>query len=343
VTESLLEAHGLHKAFPAGRAGLLGHRREPLRAVDGVDIRVDSGEVHGLVGESGCGKSTLGRLVLGLLKPDSGSVSFMGRDIAELEREDEGALRSGMQIVFQNPFSSLNPRLSIGSTLREVLRVRSPGGDIARRVGEALDEVGLPRDALRRYPRELSGGQLQRVGIARALLVRPRLLVADEILSSLDLSVQAQILNLLAGLRESRGLSMLLISHDLRVVEHVSDRVSVMYLGRLVETGPTEPLFSRPSHPYTKALMAAAPDPRRALLGGGARLGLPSAVILGEASLPAGLAGGPRGCRFAPRCPSRMSRCESEEPGLLDAGRGCRSACWLESKVPFALRSAAPD
>jgi oligopeptide/dipeptide ABC transporter ATP-binding protein len=241
-----------------------------------------------------------------------------------------------MQIVFQTPYSSLNPRLTVGSTLREVLRVRAPGGAAARsaeveeRVEAALAEVGLPRDALRRYPRELSGGQLQRIGIARALLVQPRLLVADEPLSSLDLSVQAQILNLLAAIRERRGLSMLLISHDLRVVERVSDRVSVMYLGRIVETGPTEAVFSGPSHPYTRELLAAAPDPRRALAAGRPRALKPAPVALGEPPGP-GRAGPslPRGCRFAPRCRLRMPRCAEEEPLLIDGagGRGC--ACWL--------------
>jgi oligopeptide/dipeptide ABC transporter ATP-binding protein len=333
----LIEAKALHKAFPAGRAGLLGGHTDFLRAVDGVDLSLGEGEVLGLVGESGCGKSTLGRLLLGLIEPDSGSVAFMGRDISELAREDEGRLRTGMQIVFQNPYSALNPRLTVGSTLREVLRVRegrdeargsgaSRRRDQARRVEDALGEVGLPVDALNRYPRELSGGQLQRVGIARALLVRPRLLIADEPLSSLDLSVQAQILNLLSLLRESRGLAMLLISHDLRVIEQVADRVSVMYLGRIVETGRSEGLFAEPLHPYTRALLAAAPDPRRAL----ARRGLgwaPRPAIADEPLEPRGLQR--RGCRFAPRCPYRMDRCAEEEPGLLGAGEGRAAACWL--------------
>jgi oligopeptide/dipeptide ABC transporter ATP-binding protein len=329
----LLEAVGLRKSFPAGRADLLGRRKNELRAVDGVDICVGDGEVHGLVGESGCGKSTLGRLLLGLIEPDGGTVSFMGREVAELAREDEAALRSGMQIVFQNPFSSLNPRLTVGSTLREVVRVRLRLPDAARRIDAALAEVGLPRDILPRYPRELSGGQLQRVGIARALLVRPRLLVADEPLSSLDLSVQAQILNLLADLREGLGLAMLLISHDLRVIERVADRVSVMYLGRIVETGPAGELFASPGHPYTRALIAAAPDPRRALLGGAAA----GPAIADEAPAPIGP---PAGCRFAPRCAHRMPRCAKEEPGLLDFGPGRLAACWLRGKLPEAARHA---
>jgi peptide/nickel transport system ATP-binding protein len=340
---ALIEARDLRKAFPAGRADFLGRRASSLCAVDGVDISVGEDEVHGLVGESGCGKSTLGRLLLGLLEPDSGTVSFMGRDLAALARgraspKEEGFFRSGMQVVFQNPYSSLNPRLTIGSTLREVLRVRSPGNDTAQRVEEALAEVGLPRDALRRYPRELSGGQLQRVGIARALLVRPRLLVADEPLSSLDLSVQAQILNLLASIREGRGLSMLLVSHDLRVVEQVSDRVSVMYLGRIVETGRAEEVFARASHPYTQALLASAPDVRRASQGGRALRGGHAkgvrAAVEAPDSPPSSGAPSParRGCRFAPRCPFKMPRCAEEEPSLIETGQGRSSACWLAEK-----------
>jgi peptide/nickel transport system ATP-binding protein/oligopeptide transport system ATP-binding protein len=333
----IVEGIGLHKRFAAGRSDILGRRRASLRAVDGVDIDVSEGEIHGLVGESGCGKSTLGRLLLGLLDCDSGTVRFMGRELAELARRDGRELRRSAQIVFQNPFSSLNPRLSIGSTLREVLRSRagraslagegrSASGregrsEIAQRVESGLAEVGLPLDVLHRYPRELSGGQLQRVGLARALLMRPRFIVADEPLSSLDLSVQAQILNLLAGLVESRALALLLVSHDLAVVAHVADRVSVMYSGRIVETGPTEALFASPRHPYTRALVAAAPDPRRAVRGG-AR----PPAIEGEPPDPAGPV---RGCRFAPRCPFRMPRCAEEEPDLIEQGLGCRSACWL--------------
>jgi oligopeptide transport system ATP-binding protein len=357
---ALLEGRGLRKSFPAGRADLLGRRARSLRAVDGVDIGLARGEVLGLVGESGCGKSTLARLLMGLVPADSGRVSFMGRDLGELIAEDEGALRSGMQIIFQNPYSSLNPRLTIGQTLTEVVRVASrrggkaPAGDSMGAAGSrsrpgatgaeailrakaALAEVGLPPELLSRYPRELSGGQLQRVGIARALLPGPSLLVADEPLSSLDLSVQAQMLNLLAFLRESRGLALLLVSHDLRVVERVADRVSVMYLGRIVEEGGSGEVFSSPSHPYARALIAAAPDPRRALKAPGRASEAPAArrppSIRGEPPDPVDL---PAGCRFEPRCPERMARCAKEEPGLLELGGGRRAACWLFDRGPAA-------
>jgi oligopeptide/dipeptide ABC transporter ATP-binding protein len=337
----LLEARDLRKAFATGPADLWGRRRDLLHAVDGVDLRIEEGEIHGLVGESGCGKSTLGRLVLGLIEADSGSVSFNGRDIAELAREAPMVLRSGMQIVFQNPFASLNPRLSIGSTLREVLRVKlrassrakgfeggSDSRDIDGRVGAALAEVGLSGEVLGRYPRELSGGQLQRIGIARALLVEPRLLVADEPLSALDLSVQAQIINLLSDLRAKRRLSILLISHDLRAVRHIADSISVMYLGRIVECGPADEVLGSPAHPYTRALMAAAPDPQRALGAAPARVRERelATALDGEPPNPVHM---PSGCRFAPRCGFCMPRCRAEEPSLLATERGRACACWL--------------
>jgi oligopeptide/dipeptide ABC transporter ATP-binding protein len=319
----LLEVRELVKHFPLPRgplAALLRRPRERVRAVDGVSFALERGRTLGLVGESGCGKSTLGRLILRLHEADAGEVRVDGVDLVRLPEAALGPYRKRMQVVFQDPYGSLNPRQRVGRTLREVLDVHGIGAPPARpaRVERLLRQVGLqPADAAK-YPGEFSGGQRQRVGIARALAVEPELLVADEPVSALDVSIQAQILQLLLELRRSLGLTMLFISHDLRVVRYLSDDVAVMYLGQIVERAPTDALFARPAHPYTRALLAAVPE-----VGAG-RAG--PAPIEGE---PPSAVRVPAGCRFHPRCPWRVDRCRTEAPALRPLGSGRLVACHL--------------
>jgi oligopeptide/dipeptide ABC transporter ATP-binding protein len=309
---------------PEGRAASVIEFRDvsvcfrELRAVDQVSLTVRKGESVGIVGESGCGKSTLARTMVGLLAPASGTVLLDGRPVGPRRPRAD---RRRVQMVFQDPASSLNPARTIGQTLAELLRVHRivPRSDIRRRCEELLDLVQLPRSALSVRPRALSGGQRQRVGIARALALGPDVLVADEAVASLDVSVQASILNLLADLRRSLGLTLVFISHDLAVVRHVSDRVAVMYLGRVVETGSTAELFSRPRHPYTRALLAAVPQP------GGVRAGGTPPALPGEPASPLGL---PAGCRFAPRCSLAEDVCLRAEPPL-EGTAGHLVACHL--------------
>ena len=294
---SLLELDRLTCHFPT-RAGL-------VRAVDGVDLALDAGETFALVGESGCGKSTLAKLVLGLHRPTAGSIRFDGVDIATMDRRTRHAYRSRVQAVFQDPYSSLNPRLRVRTILTEPLGAHGVGRrERARRVDEALDLVGLPRSAAALYPHEFSGGQRQRIAIARALILRPELIVLDEPISALDVSIRAQILNLLSDLQADLGLTYLLIAHDLALVEHAAKRVGVMYLGQIVEHGPAEQVFAAPGHPYTETLLAAVPhpDPRRP------RAALP---ISGEVASPLNP---PSGCRFHPRCRYAKPTCAVEDP-----------------------------
>lgn len=318
VNGALLSIENLHKTFPV-KAGP-GRSRE-ARAVDGVDLDVGHGEVVGLVGESGCGKSTLGRLVLRLLEPTSGRVYFKGRDLYSLEKEELRALRKDMQIIFQDPFASLNPRMRILDIVTEPLLIHglAKKNELRDIAAVLLEKVGLQADALFRYPHEFSGGQRQRIGIARALASNPSFIVADEPVSALDVSVQAQIINLLQELQGLLKLSFLFIAHDLNIVHHFSDRVAVMYLGRIVELAPSDELYRNPSHPYTEALLADIPvaDPtakRRHIL---LKADIPSPTDI------------PSGCRFHTRCIYRFEPCDRIVPRRTDLGNGHYVECHL--------------
>jgi peptide/nickel transport system ATP-binding protein len=321
LSAPLLEVRELRVHFPL-RRGLFGGARGRVHAVDGVSFSIAEGETLGLVGESGCGKTTLGRALLRLVEPTAGSVRFAGRDVLAAGRAELKALRRSMQIVFQDPWSSLNPRMTAGSIVAEGLEIHrlARGSGKTRRVAELLEQVGLPADAAQRHPHEFSGGQRQRIGIARALAVGPRFVVCDEAVSALDLSVQAQVVNLLLELRERHGLSYLFISHDLAVVRAVSHRVAVMHLGEIVEVGPADEVLARPRHPYTQALLAAVP---RAIRDGEP----PRLLVEGEPPSPIEP---PPGCRFHPRCPLARAECRAALPPTRTAGPGHEYRCVLE-------------
>ena len=324
TTTPLLEVTDLRKHFPI-RSGLLGRVSGHVRAVDGISFAVQPGEVLGLVGESGCGKTTAGRCMLRLIEPTSGQVRFDGREVTTLSRGELRSLRRDMQIVFQDPYSSLNPRQTVGSMLREVLSVHGIAtGQAARtRVAELLRMVGMSPHHVSRYPHEFSGGQRQRIGIARALAVGPKLIVADEPISALDVSIQAQVINLLRDLQQQMSLTYVFIAHNLSVVEHISDRVAVMYLGRIVELAPSRALYQRPSHPYTVSLLSAIPqpDPDRAHK---------RIVLAGDVPSPAHP---PTGCRFHPRCFMATDRCRVEDPPLIEIAPGHATACHFPDEV----------
>ena len=325
MSAPVVEVRGLRKHYPV-RGGVFGRRKETVKAVDGVSFDMLPGRTLGLVGESGCGKSTLGRTMMRLEEPTEGEVRFEGRDLAHAASAELFALRRHMQMIFQDPYSSLNPRLTVGETVREPLDVHALGTRAERqeRVDGLLGAVGLDPSVQDRYPHEFSGGQRQRIGIARSLALGPKVVVADEPVSALDVSVQGQVLNLLVRFQQERGLSYLLISHDLSVVEYLCDRVAVMYLGRLVEIGPREEVFSRPAHPYTRALLEAVPvaDPRRR------RERQP---ILGET--PSAV-NPPAGCAFHPRCPFALDACRGQVPELEAVGEnGHRAACLRKDEI----------
>ncbi|MBS3906476.1 MAG: ABC transporter ATP-binding protein [Syntrophaceae bacterium] len=316
----LLQVQQLKKYFYRER--LFSSDREPIRAVDGITFSIRRGETLGLVGESGCGKTTAGKAILRLIEPTSGQILFKGGNILDLNREDLRRLRPHMQFIFQDPYESLNPRMRVGEIVGEGLEVHrmAQGREKAERVSEILEKVGLhPGDAMR-YPHEFSGGQRQRIGIARAISLHPELIVADEPVSALDVSIQAQILNLLMDLRDQLGLTYLFISHDLRIVKHISDRIAVMYLGKMVEIANGEDLFRQPLHPYTQILLQAIPklDPS----------GRSQEPLLREEFRPHSLE---KGCLFQPRCPHSKERCQMEEPLLMDQGEDHLVTCHFVS------------
>jgi oligopeptide/dipeptide ABC transporter ATP-binding protein len=305
----LIQVRGLKKYFPI-RGGVFSRIGSWVKAVDDVSFDIARREVFALVGESGCGKTTTGRTLLRLLEPTEGAVRFDGKSVFDLGRRELRALRRRMQLIFQDPYSSLNPRMTVGGIIGEPLRVHglAAGKELEARIAALLEQVGLAAEYRTRYPHEFSGGQRQRIGIARALALGPDFIVCDEAVSALDVSIQAQILNLLQDLQESLELSYLFITHDLNVVQHLADRVGVMYLGRLVETAPTEALFREPRHPYTQALISANPVPDPGVE-------LAPQVLRGE--VPSPLAP-PSGCHFHPRCPHATDRCANEIPVLRD-------------------------
>ena len=320
---ALVEVRGLEVHFPILDGLLINRTVGAVKAVDGVDLDIADGKTLGLVGESGCGKSTLGRALLRLSPLTAGTVRFDGVDISHLKREKLRRLRQDMQMVFQDPLASLNPRQSVETILTEPLRAHGIQYDKSR-VRDLLDQVGLPASAAQKYPHEFSGGQRQRIGIARAMALEPRFVIADEPVSALDVSIQAQVLNLLEELQEKLGLTYLVIAHDLAVVRHVSDEVAVMYLGGIVEQTESDRLYARPLHPYTRALMSAVPVPDPAVEDTRERI-----LLQGDLPSPANP---PSGCRFHTRCPFRQeTRCDTERPALREVEPGHAVAChWAE-------------
>jgi peptide/nickel transport system ATP-binding protein/oligopeptide transport system ATP-binding protein len=320
----LLDIRALKKSFWV-KASPFSPRKLELRAVDNLSLRLKGGETLGLVGESGCGKSTTGKLVMRLLDADSGQVLFQGRDITRLSNKHMRPLRRSMQMIFQDPYASLNPRMRIGDTIAEAFKIHglAQGAGLRDQVVDLLEKVGMSADHAGRYPHEFSGGQRQRIGIARALAPNPQLIVADEPVSALDLSIQAQVVNLLKDLQQEFGLTYLFIAHDLSLVEHFCERVAVMYLGTIVEQAPAESLYRRPRHPYTEALLEAVPvpDPHRRR---------PHVPLKGE--IPSPLSP-PSGCSFHPRCPYAREICTRQPPQAIEQAPGHFSACHFSNEV----------
>ncbi|KEO54815.1 ABC transporter ATP-binding protein [Thioclava indica] len=331
----IVEAQDLGKHYPVG--GNLLQKGTSLKAVDGVNLKVHAGETFAIVGESGCGKSTLARLLMRLMLPTSGEVIFEGRAIAKLKGAEVRALRKDLQFIFQDPFSSLNPRMTVAQLIAEPLEIHRPNltaGERRKEVGRLLAEVGLRPSHMDRYPHEFSGGQRQRIGIARALASDPKVVIADEPVSALDVSVQAQVVNLMGDLCDQRGLTLIVIAHDLAVIRHMSDRIAVMYLGRVVETGPTDEVFANPRHPYTRALMSAIPV---------AEFGATQSRQHLSGEPPSPLAP-PSGCSFRTRCPFATEICAQMQPVNETVAPGTEVAChhWRDvSSVSLTIAASA--
>ena len=320
----LLKVDGLKMHFPITKGIIFQREVGAIKAVDGVTFDLYKGETLGLVGESGCGKSTTGRAILQLYRPTDGHVVFEGKDLTQTKGEDLRKMRRRMQMIFQDPYASLNPRMTVGSIISEPLEVHGIGKskkERQERVQELLKTVGLNPYFVNRYPHEFSGGQRQRIGVARALAVNPSFIVADEPISALDVSIQAQIINLLEDLQEELGLTYLFIAHDLSVVRHISDRIAVMYLGKIVELATRDDLYAEPKHPYTQALLSAVPIPDPVIESERKRI-----ILEGDVPSPANP---PQGCNFCTRCPRVMDVCREKEPPFKDYGGGHYTACWL--------------
>ncbi|WP_432194782.1 ABC transporter ATP-binding protein [Streptomyces sp. bgisy027] len=332
MAEAILEVRGLVKHYPLTRGVLFRKQVGSVRAVDGVDLTLHRGETLGIVGESGCGKSTVARMLVNLERPTAGSVKYKGEDITRLSGRALKAVRRNIQMVFQDPYTSLNPRMTVGDIIGEPFEIHpeaAPRGDRRRKVRELLDVVGLNPEYVNRYPHQFSGGQRQRIGIARGLALRPEIIVADEPVSALDVSVQAQVVNLMARLQSEFELSYVFIAHDLSIVRHISDRVAVMYLGRIVETGRDTEIYDRPTHPYTQALLSAVPVPDPE-----ARERRERIILTGDVPSPTNV---PSGCRFRTRCWKARDVCAEEVPLLAVPSRpGERGGAGHESACHFA-------
>ncbi|NLM41644.1 MAG: dipeptide ABC transporter ATP-binding protein [Firmicutes bacterium] len=328
--EVLLEVRNLVKHFPIRQGIIFSRQVGAVQAVDDISFTVHKGETLGLVGESGCGKTTTGRLILRLIEPTSGDIIFDGKNIPQLPKDELRELRKDMQIIFQDPYGSLNPRMTVGDIIGEPLHIHklARGAEREKRVRELLEVVGLSAFHARRFPHEFSGGQRQRIGIARALAVRPKMIICDEPVSALDVSIQAQVINLLQDLQTEFDLTYIFIAHDLSVVKHISDRVAVMYLGKIVELTDKNELYHNPKHPYTQALLSAIPE---------ADPTIKKERILLKGDVPSPI-NPPKGCRFHTRCPKAMDICRVEEPAFVDSGNGHFVACHL---VPAADEKGA--